>query len=206
MNKKPNSGSFSSTNQPKKKRGKLNKTHLLEAMESQGLTQVDIWKHTLNLALKEDDSAALSLIVNRLFPAIKPSAELIPEGLLPDDWFDLSRSSRLNYLIMLTVAGRVPVDTCVSLAKVLESAAAVENVDQLDMILDGQVVVGTGDRKSMDRLEFAQNLNERITETIHSDRQRLKGLLAENEMADDSTTESDTTDNTNNTNEETTDE
>ena len=102
---------------------------------------------------------------------------------------------------MLTVAGRVPVDTCVSLAKIMESASVVENVDQLDMILDGRLAVGTGDRKGIDRLKFAQDLSEKIAETIRSDRQRLEGLLTENEMTDTLTTEP-ITDTSTNSNEE----
>lgn len=197
-----NTGRFSSERQPKNRRGrgKSKRNQLLAAMENRGMTEESFWDNVLTLA-DEGEMSAVALVANRLFPAIKPSAELIPEGLLPGDWLELSRTSRLNYLIMLTVAGRVPVDTCVSLAKIMESASVVENVDQLDMILDGRLAVGTGDRKGIDRLKFAQDLSEKIAETIRSDRQRLEGLLTENEMTDTLTTEP-ITDTSTNSNEE----
>ena len=195
---KPNSGSFSKGHQPQRRRGKSSKTYLLEAMKSQGLTQVDIWKHTLNLALKEDDSAALNLIVNRLFPALKPVSELLPEGLLPTGWLELSRTSRLNYLIMLVISGKVHIDTCVSLAKVMESAATVETTDQLDLLLDSQVILGDGDRKTIDRLKFAQDLSDRVNNTVQADRQRLKDVLTD-ELDDDSASDTNTEPDTNTT-------
>lgn len=181
---KPNSGSFSSTNQPKRRRGKSSKTYLLEAMKSQGLTPVGIWKHTLDLAIKEGDSNALNLIVNRLFPALKPTSELMPEGLVPDGWLELSRTSKLNYLIMLVMEGQMPLDACIGLAKVMESAAVTETTDQLELLLDGQVVLGDGDRKTVDRLKFVQDLSDRVNSTVQADRQRLRDILTDEKMGD----------------------
>ena len=202
----PNNGSFTSGNQPKRRRGKASKTFLMEALKAKGFTPTDIWKHTIDLAITEGDSNALNLIVNRMFPALKPTTETLPEGLLPSGWLDLSRASKLNYLAMLVISGQISVDVCVSIAKILESASVVECADQLDLALDGQVILGDGDKKGIDKLKFAQDLNDRIAETVHSDRQRLKSLLAEDEMTDALTTESDNTTDTNTNNEETTDE
>ena len=202
---KPNAGSFTSDKQPKRRRGKAAKTYLLEAMKAKNLTPTDIWAHTLDLAIKEGDSSALGLIVNRLLPALKPTTETLPTGLVPNGWLELSRTSKINYLAMLVLSGSISVDVCVSLAKMLESAAVAESADQLDLIMDGQVVLGDGDKKSIDRLKFAQDLNDRIVNTVQADRDRLRSILTDEETGD-ADTEPTTDNDTNNTNEELTDE
>ena len=182
---KTNSGQFSSDRQPKNRRGrgKSKRNQLLQAMAKQNTTEVEFWEDVLKLA-QNGEMSAVALIANRLLPALKPATEKLATGLVPDKWLELSRASKMNYLAMLVLSGRVSVDVCVSLCKMLESAAIAETTDQLDLLLDGQVVLGDGDKKSIDKLKFAQDLSDRVSSTVQADIQRLRDILTDEKMGD----------------------
>ena len=129
-------------------------------------------------------------------PALKAQTAPIPEGVIDDSWLDLSRASKLSYLAMMALSGRVSVDICTSLAKILESAAAVENVDALDMILNGKVLMGNGDKQEYNRLQHAHELNCKILETVQADNQRFRELMAKDGLDDLEDTDNTDTDDT----------
>ena len=60
------------------------------------MTEQGFWEHVIEIA-KLGEMGAINLIAQRLMPALKPSSELIHEGLLPNGWLDLSRSSPVSY-------------------------------------------------------------------------------------------------------------
>lgn len=76
-NSKPTKTTFGKDNQPKKGRGKSERTKLLEAMERHGKTEEDFYDLLMERAFNTDDNFTFKELLSRLSPIAKATSPLI---------------------------------------------------------------------------------------------------------------------------------
>lgn len=76
-NSTPTKTSFGEDNQPKKRRGKSERTKFLEALGRRGESEDDFYDHLIKKAIDEESPIALSEILKRVSPIAKAVAPTI---------------------------------------------------------------------------------------------------------------------------------
>ena len=229
---KKHGGQFSSDRQPAKRRGpsRNSKAQLLKAFKKSGIDPTEYWEQLIKTAMADPSSTASSLVAQRLMPPPKSMMPEIQPDLIDERWMELSNSSKLAFIIYLTVSGQISPDQSSAMSRLLTESAQLQ-VDKLDQYHDVQLAKSEGSRDKQKLYEKLDRLEETIRQRTIDDVQALKSLiLAEDESGDASGTDAPTTaddqddsseplvsvslkdvvksseNNTNNTNEETTDE
>lgn len=105
-NKHANSGSFSSSNQPKSKRGKTERIKILEAMERAGKTEEGFYDLLVERSLNVDDNFTFKELLTRVSP--------VPKAVSPHIEFDFPEESKPHeqaVCVMAAIAaGKIPPD------------------------------------------------------------------------------------------------
>ena len=183
--------SFSSTNQPKRRRGKSKRNELLEAMKKRGTTEIDFWENVLELA-DNGEMAAIGMIANRLAPPLKAESAPIPEGVIDDEWIQLSFSSKAAYITHLVASGQLSVDCGSVLTRMLDDTARAE-ADRMESLNTIREAEDQGDRNAKGSLKNLYELSCLFQDDIVRDINRLKELTQTgHEMSDDETDRPDT--------------
>lgn len=97
---------FSKDNQPKSRRGKAERTLLIEAMKRQGKTLEGFYDVMVERAFNPDDNFAAKEIITRLYP--------IPKATMPNIQFNFDESGSLSeqasQIIKASAEGEIPPD------------------------------------------------------------------------------------------------
>ena len=127
-----NAGRFSEDRQPTKRRGrgKSKRTLMLEALKDEGLSEKELWVQVLRMGLA-GDSTALSSFLGRLSVPNKATMPKLDFHELDDKFFDMSRTSKLDFLAWSALRGRIPVDQASMLASMITSASSVQEIEVL---------------------------------------------------------------------------
>jgi len=121
---------FSSTNQPKdrKGRGKSKRTKLIEAMERAGETEEGFYDLLIRKAFNPDDDFAMKEVLNRMYPmkkAVAPSIE-----------FDFDEKQSLAVLseniMKATAVGDIPPDISKMMMDNVSSMIKIKEVTELE--------------------------------------------------------------------------
>jgi len=105
MNTKPNKGSFSSTNQPPK-RGKAERTKILEAMKRAGHDEAGFYDLLVERSLDKDDKFTFKELLSRVSPLHKPVAPSIDF-----DFPEEAKPHEQAVCVMAAIAaGKIPPD------------------------------------------------------------------------------------------------
>ena len=198
-------GQFSSENQPKRRRGKSKKGVLLEALELENSSEVQFWREQV-VAAREGETAAASLIAQRLTPALRPMTQSVSDDIIPDNWLELSHTSRTGIIAYLVATGRMTIEQGLGLTTILAS----KGQGEIDLIMEMTLSKEAVDQCEKDRVQGHKRqyeLYDRIFDNALKDMDRLKQMLQTGEESGDSlTTEPATDTDINNDTEVTTDE
>ena len=175
---KPHAGRFSSDRQPAKRRGpgKASKTQLLKAFKESNIDPTEYWKKLIAEAMADPSSTASSLVAQRLMPALKPQTQELEPGLIDESWLELSHTSRLTYIIYLTLNGNLSPDHAVMLSKMLADGAQLE-LDIGELISDAAIAEQTGDKSKMELYNDMYKLEAKIRQQALNDTEKLKTML-----------------------------
>ena len=209
---KSNSGLFSSTRQPKKRRGasKTSKTQLLQAFKKSNIDPIDYWQKLIAAAMGDPSSTASSIVAQRLMPAPKSMMPEVEPGLIDERWLELNQTSRLNYITYLAASGRMSPDQATALGRLLIDRANME-LDQLTHFDDIGEAVSMGERSKLQYFDKLDQLETMIRQRALDDIEQMKSILTDDQLSDDSASDTNTntepdTDTTTETIEDSTDE
>jgi len=138
---KPNKGSFSSTNQPKTKAGKNERTKILEALKRAGQTEDGFYDHLMQRALDPDDTFALREVLARFSPTKK--------AVMPEIEFAFNNagtpSEQVAQLLDGVSKGSIPPDVASMLIAAVKAAVDIEvnteikaRIESLEQLLNAE--------------------------------------------------------------------
>ena len=136
-----NKTTFSSNNQPVSRRGKAERTKILEALKRSGKTEDDFYDHLVARALDSEDTFALREILNRFSP--------LKKSVLPDVEFEFDKlgspTQQAAQILDATSSGVIPPDIALIFIQSIKSALDIEQatdlkerVDALEAMLNAQ--------------------------------------------------------------------
>jgi len=100
------STSFTSEGQPKKRRGKSERTKILEALERLGKTETDFYDELMSRAVNTDDTFMFKEVLSRISP--------VPKAVAPIFKFDLPQEAKphvkADYVLTAMANGDIPSD------------------------------------------------------------------------------------------------
>ena len=117
---KANSGSFSSTNQPKNRRGSSSKTKMLKAFKMESYSETEFWQHVIKSA-RNGEQACITILANRLVPPLKAAQQPISALPLPDDIAHYSRTAIASLLVQLAMEGKMSIEDSLQLINGLKN-------------------------------------------------------------------------------------
>lgn len=134
-----NKTSFSSGNQPKKGRGKSERTKILEAMKRKGQTEEGFYDELVVRAANPDDNFTFKELLSRLSP--------IPKAVAPVYKFDLPKDAephvKADYVLTAIANGEIPSDIgniCIQAIKAMidieEYTSLKARIEQLEKVLN----------------------------------------------------------------------
>ena len=134
------STTFSKDTQPKRGRGRSERTKILEAMERAGQTENGFYDLLMAKAFNPEDNFTFKELLNRLSP--------IPKAVSPLYNFDLPKDSKphekADYILMAIANGEIPGDVgniCIQAIKAMidieEHTALKERIEKLEATLNG---------------------------------------------------------------------
>ena len=173
---------FSKDNQPKRRRGKDNHTKMIKVLESQGMTEIELWGEVLKLGLS-GDSGALTAFLNRLQPTLKPQSRRIDMSVIDEKWLELSHTSRQVYLAFLVGSGELTIEEGLALSSILSGEAAYE----ADMIVDmnaAREAADNGDKAEQKSLQRRYELHNQMHDDNVNDINRLREMLKDADTDD----------------------
>jgi hypothetical protein len=139
MAKKPRTTTFSATNQPPSKRGKSERTKILEALERQGVTEEGFYDRLMTRALDPEDTFALREVLNRFSP--------LKKSVMPDVEFEFNKKGtpveQVGQLLDAVSARKIPPDVATMLITAIKNAIDIEvntdlkdRIEKLEVMLD----------------------------------------------------------------------
>lgn len=118
---------FSSTNQPKKGRGRSERTKFIEAMKRRGQTEEEFYDLVLEKAMDEDSPIAISEVLRRISP--------VPKAVAPSIEFSLDKSAtpheKASQILDAISTGEVPPDIGVMLIQSIKAFVDIEEFTEL---------------------------------------------------------------------------
>jgi len=135
------STTFSKTTQPKKGRGKSERTKILDAMQRAGKTEDGFYDYLLKKAFDPDDSFAFKELLARISP--------VPKAVAPMYEFDLPSDAKphvkAEYVLMAIATGKLPSDIghiCIqaikSMIDIEEYTDLKDRICKLEVALNGE--------------------------------------------------------------------
>lgn len=127
-----NSGSFSKENQPQNRRGKSERTKLLEAFARKNKKPEDFYDNMVDLAFNAEDNFARSEVFKRMYPIAKPT-------LPTSEWEYPSKGTALQKADSIYKAisnGDLPADVGLALITALTNIIKIEEVTELKDRID----------------------------------------------------------------------
>lgn len=127
-----NETKFSKDNQPKNRRGKSERTKLLEAFKKEGKTEEGFYQKMVELAFNSEDNFARSEVFKRIYPvtkAIMPTSE----WKFPAKGTPLEKADAIYKAIS---EGNLPPDVGLSLISSLTNLIKIEEVTEIKDRLD----------------------------------------------------------------------
>lgn len=125
---------FSKDNQPaaeKKKRGKDQRTLMLEALERNSFSEEDFWNKVIQAAMAEKESFNQRAMIQEVLLRLSP----IPRSVAPTYEFDwdnaASPADKIDRLVAAVAAGEIPADIANMLATTIKSGMDVREVTEL---------------------------------------------------------------------------
>lgn len=127
-NSKPTKTSFNKDNQPKKGRGKSERTKILEAMERAGQTEEGFYDLLMEKAFNPEDNFTFKELLNRISPIPKAVAPLIKFD------FDtgLSLEGQANQILSAMSKSEIPPDIGNSIIDGIYKIIKVKEVTDID--------------------------------------------------------------------------
>lgn len=123
---------FSKDNQPKNRRGKSERTKLLEAFRKEGKTEEGFYQKMVELAFSSEDNFARSEVFKRLYPIAKPTLPLCEFEFNPKGTPTEKATDILN-----AISNRdIPADVGLSLISAMASVLKIEEVTEIKDRLD----------------------------------------------------------------------
>ena len=140
---------FSSTNQPdpsKKKRGKDQRTLMLEALGRNQFTEEQFWDNVIKAAMAEEDSFTKKTMIQEVMARLAP----IPKAVLPTYEFDWnnaeSPADKIDRLVQAVSEGEIPADIANMLAATIkagletrEICELAERLEKLEQLVKNQI-------------------------------------------------------------------
>ena len=170
--------SFSSTNQPKRRRGKGARGKLIEALKEKNMTETGFWSEVLDNAL-QGCTTSLSLFASRLTPSLKPESPPIElDESVGNEWLDLNTTSKITFLIHLTLIGKISVDAGLTLVKMLETETMAMQSDVIEQRVNSGLAVI--EQMSLSEIKSVREGQEWIAEVkanTSEELERLKALI-----------------------------
>ena len=130
---------FTSENQPdpsKKKRGKDQRTLMLEALGRNQFTEEQFWDNVVKAAMAEEDSFTKKAMIQEVMARLAP----IPKAVLPTYEFDwntaVSPADKIDRLVMAVSDGEIPADIANMLASTIKAGLDVREVTELSERLE----------------------------------------------------------------------
>ena len=127
-----NETKFSKDNQPKNRRGKSERTKLLEAFKKEGKTEEGFYQKMVELAFNSEDNFARSEVFKRIYPvtkAIMPTSEWE----FPIKGTPLEKADAIYNAIS---KGKLPPDVGLSLISSLTNLIKIEEVTEIKRDLE----------------------------------------------------------------------
>lgn len=171
MGKKANRGSFSSTNQPSKRRGKSKRNQLLNVLEQRGWTEGELWDSVLDMAM-DGDSAALNAFLNRLSPVSRPTLPKLNVE-LDERFFELSHAAKLDFLVWLSLRGLISSDVASTIAGMISNTSTVTSDEITRMRVNS-----LREFQGSDDDGFPASEEYRLLQQLRDDNKRDSELLA----------------------------
>lgn len=136
------STSFSSENQPAKRkgRGRAERTKLLEAFKKVGKTEEGFYEHLVERAFNPEDTFAAKEVLTRLFPADKSTMPCV------EFEFDETKSpkEKADQILKAASRGELPPDVAMMFIGAITSSLKIEEVTELkDRIEKLEAEIGT---------------------------------------------------------------
>lgn len=140
-NKTPTKTSFNKDNQPKKGRGKSERTKILDAMKRQAKTEDGFYDELVTRAFNPEDNFTFKEVLARMSP--------IPKAVSPVYKFDLPKSAKphekADYVLTAIAEGDLPSDIgniCIQAIKAMidieEYTDLKERIIKLEAALNGE--------------------------------------------------------------------
>lgn len=127
-NKTPTKTSFSKDNQPKKGRGKSERTKILEAMERQAKTEEGFYDELITRAFNPDDNFTFKEVLSRMSP--------IPKAVAPFVEFTFDKKADLHLqagqVLDAVSKGKIPPDIGASIISGISSIVKIKEVTVID--------------------------------------------------------------------------
>lgn len=120
---------FSKDKQPTKRRGKAQRTMLIEALKEAGHTEEGFYRVMLERALNPEDQASSQLmkeVLARLYPASKPTLPIVE--------FELNGETPIDRVRQIEKAisdGSIPADVAKIMVDIIKSSIEIEKITEL---------------------------------------------------------------------------
>lgn len=135
-----NKGQFSSDNQPRKGRGKSERTKWIEALTKSGHSEQDFYELVIDEAMNQRSAMAVGEILRRISP--------IPKQVAPSIEFDLKKDSepheKAEQILDAISAGQIPPDIGATLITSIKAFVDIEEftelkrrIEKLEAVLNG---------------------------------------------------------------------
>ena len=125
--KKVNKGRFSSENQPKKRKGKSERTKFIEALQRRNSSEEEFYDSLVSKAMDEDSPIAISEILKRVSP--------IPKQVAPAIEFDLDKDAKphqkAEQILDAISTGQIPPDIGSTLISSIKAFVDIEEFTEL---------------------------------------------------------------------------
>jgi len=118
---------FDSKNQPKNRRGKTERTKILEALKREGVTEEGFYDELVRRAMNPEDSFALREVLARFSP--------LKKAVLPDIEFKLDKNGtpaeKVGQILHAISEGKIPPDVGTTIIHAVKNAVDVEASTEL---------------------------------------------------------------------------